>query len=116
MIHFFIVYRVYVVIFLVFISSCMTKDTQILSENEYPFKEFVEKQSKFLSQRGLKKTMWLNNKEKHPHQNPYELQKTLISCVSDERYIIGYFAGGSFSILDACKEINRTFIGCRLIC
>ena len=69
MIHFFIVYRVYVIIFLVFISSCMTKDTQILSKNEYPFKEFVEKQSKFLGRKGLKKTMWLNNKEEKTIQS-----------------------------------------------
>ena len=60
--------------------------------------------------------IWMEkiDSKKHPHQKPYELQKKLIECVTNEGDLVGDFAAGSFSVLEACKEINRTFIGCDL--
>ena len=52
--------------------------------------------------------------KKHPHQKPLELQKVLIESVSAKNdYIIDPCAG-SYSILKACRLIDRNFIGCDL--
>ena len=51
---------------------------------------------------------------RHPHQKPFLLQKSLIEAVSNEGDYILDPCAGSYSVLDACKEINRNFIGCDL--
>ena len=50
----------------------------------------------------------------HPHEKPYDLQKTLIESVSEVGDIVGDFAAGSFRVLDACVDTDRLFIGCDL--
>ncbi len=50
----------------------------------------------------------------HPHQKPIELQKALITSVSSENDYILDPCSGSYSVFDACKLINRNFIGCDL--
>jgi site-specific DNA-methyltransferase (adenine-specific) len=47
----------------------------------------------------------------HPHQKPIELQKILIEAVSGENEYIVDPCSGSYSILEACKQTNRNFIG-----
>ena len=47
----------------------------------------------------------------HPHQKPIELQKVLIEAVSGENEYIVDPCSGSYSILEACKQTNRNFIG-----
>jgi site-specific DNA-methyltransferase (adenine-specific) len=50
----------------------------------------------------------------HPHQKPIELQKQIIDAISSKNdYIIDPCAG-SYSVLEACKQMNRNFIGCDL--
>lgn len=51
----------------------------------------------------------------HPHQKPIELQKILIEAVSLEMDYILDPCSGSYSVFDACKMINRNFIGGDLI-
>lgn len=53
-------------------------------------------------------------KKKHPHQKPLQLQKDLIEAVSRENDYILDPCAGSYSVLDACIEIKRNFIGCDL--
>jgi site-specific DNA-methyltransferase (adenine-specific) len=49
--------------------------------------------------------------KRHPHQKPLILQTNLIESVSSENdYIIDPCAG-SYSVLEACKELKRNFIG-----
>jgi site-specific DNA-methyltransferase (adenine-specific) len=49
--------------------------------------------------------------KKHPHQKPIELLTNLINSISSESdYVIDPCAG-SYAVLEACKEINRNFIG-----
>jgi len=52
--------------------------------------------------------------KKHPHQKPIGLQRALIDAVSAAGDYILDPCAGSYSVLDACKEINRNFIGCDL--
>lgn len=52
----------------------------------------------------------INNKD-HPHAKPVFLQSRLIEAVSDEYDIILDPAMGSGSVLTACKNIKRNFIG-----
>lgn len=47
----------------------------------------------------------------HPHQKPYNLQKTLIESTTNEEDYVLDIAAGSFLVFDACKELNRNFIG-----
>lgn len=47
----------------------------------------------------------------HPHQKPIELQKMLIDAVSAPNDFILDACAGSYSVLHACKEIGRNFIG-----
>ena len=47
----------------------------------------------------------------HPHQKPVELQKMLIDAVSAQQDYILDPCAGSYSVLNACKELNRNFIG-----
>jgi site-specific DNA-methyltransferase (adenine-specific) len=48
----------------------------------------------------------------HPHQKPLALQKLLIDAVSSEGDYIVDPCAGSYSVLQACKELQRNFIGC----
>lgn len=51
----------------------------------------------------------------HPHSKPLELQKQLILATTDEGdYVLDPAAGG-YSVLQACKELKRVFIGCDLV-
>lgn len=51
----------------------------------------------------------------HPHSKPIELQKQLILATTDEGdYVLDPAAGG-YSVLKACEELKRTFIGCDLV-
>lgn len=49
--------------------------------------------------------------KKHPHQKPFMLQKNLVEAVSAADDYILDPCSGSYSVLDACKEISRNFIG-----
>ena len=51
----------------------------------------------------------------HPHSKPVELQKRLIAAVTDEGDAVLDPAAGSFSVLTACRELGREFIGCDLV-
>ena len=53
-------------------------------------------------------------KKIHPHQKPLTLQKSLIEAVSSKNDYILDPCAGSYSIMNACKAINRNFIGCDL--
>ncbi len=47
----------------------------------------------------------------HPHSKPVELQKRLIAAVTVEGDVVLDPAAGSFSVLTACRELGRDFIG-----
>lgn len=49
--------------------------------------------------------------KKHPHQKPFMLQKNLIDAVSAKGDYILDPCAGSYTVLDACKELSRNFIG-----
>ena len=48
----------------------------------------------------------------HTHQKPLKLQGELIAAVSNPGDIVLDPAAGSFSVLEACRNRGRTFIGC----
>ena len=51
----------------------------------------------------------------HPHSKPMELQKQLILATTSEGdYVLDPAAGG-YSVLKACEELKRIFIGCDLV-
>lgn len=52
--------------------------------------------------------------KRHPHQKPLTLQKDLIDAVSSKDDYIVDPCAGSYSVMEACKELNRNFIGCDL--
>ena len=47
----------------------------------------------------------------HAHSKPIELQKLLILAVTKEGDYVCDPAAGGYSVFEACKEINRNFIG-----
>jgi len=47
-----------------------------------------------------------------PHTKPIRLQKELIAAVSQPNDIIIDPAAGSFSVMDACQQAERQFLGC----
>lgn len=47
----------------------------------------------------------------HPHQKPIRLQKQLIDAISSTSDFILDPCAGSYSVLNACKEISRNFVG-----
>jgi site-specific DNA-methyltransferase (adenine-specific) len=49
--------------------------------------------------------------KKHPHQKPIVLLTSLIASISGESDYILDPCAGSYAVLEACKEINRNFIG-----
>ena len=50
-------------------------------------------------------------KKTHAHSKPVELQKQLILATTNENDLVCDPAAGGYSVLDACKQTNRTFIG-----
>ena len=60
--------------------------------------------------------LWKEEVERrgHPHRKPVELQANLISAVSNEGDVIIDPAAGSFSVLEACIQVDRNFLGCDL--
>ena len=51
-------------------------------------------------------------KKTHAHSKPVQLQKRLIEATTDEGDMIIDPAAGGYSVLEACLETKRTFIGC----
>ena len=47
----------------------------------------------------------------HPHSKPIELQKLLIEATSDVGDVILDPASGGFSVMEACRLVNRDFVG-----
>lgn len=56
-----------------------------------------------------------SNSKKHPHSKPVEIQKKLIEAVSVIGDVILDPAMGSGSVLEACEQSGRTFIGCDIV-
>lgn len=50
-------------------------------------------------------------KKEHPHQKPLHLQQCLIKAVTRRDEVVVDPAAGSFSVLTACRNTGRTFIG-----
>lgn len=48
------------------------------------------------------------------HAKPVNLQARLIACLTNEHDIVLDPAAGSFSVLTACAQANRNFLGCDL--
>ena len=46
------------------------------------------------------------------HKKPVKLQAELMSAVSNEGDVIVDPAAGSFSVMEACIQVNRNFLGC----
>ena len=56
--------------------------------------------------------VWLEKTEKvHPHSKPIELQKRLIAATTIDGDVILDPASGGFSVMKACEELGRDFIG-----
>lgn len=55
------------------------------------------------------------DRTKHTHAKPVNLCKLLIEAVTDKNDLIVDPCAGSFAVLEACKETNRTFYGCDLL-
>ena len=47
----------------------------------------------------------------HPHSKPVKLQEALILATSEENDLILDPAAGGYSVLEACKNLKRNFIG-----
>lgn len=70
------------------------------------------------------KGIWLNHsipdihhersRSSHPHAKPVSLMRTLIEAVTCEGDWVLDPAAGSYSVLRACREANRGFLGCDL--
>lgn len=53
-------------------------------------------------------------KRRHTHQKPIQLQKRLIEAVTMPGAVVLDPAAGSFSVMAACEESGRNFVGCDL--
>lgn len=53
----------------------------------------------------------LKEHKNHPHAKPRELIKALILATTDELDLVVDPAAGGYSVLAACEETHRTFIG-----
>ena len=51
----------------------------------------------------------------HPHSKPIELQKRLIQATTNEENFVLDPCAGGYSVLTACKDTNRNFIGCDIL-
>ena len=60
--------------------------------------------------------VWLEkvSTKEHPHTKPLGLQRTLIEAVTSKGDIVIDACAGSFSVLTACQQTSRTFLGCDL--
>ena len=47
----------------------------------------------------------------HPHSKPVELQRRLIAATTVDGDVVLDPASGGFSVFEACKLLNRDFIG-----
>ena len=47
----------------------------------------------------------------HPHSKPIELQKRLIAATTKDGELVLDPAAGGYSVFEACKAVNRDFIG-----
>ena len=47
----------------------------------------------------------------HPHSKPVELQRRLIAATTKDGDVVLDPASGGFSVFEACKLLNRDFIG-----
>lgn len=54
-------------------------------------------------------------KNQHPHKKPGELICRLIKASTLESDIVVDAAAGSFSVLNACRLVNRNFLGCDIM-
>lgn len=60
--------------------------------------------------------IWSEKVEKiHPHSKPIKLQTKLIEATTKQGDIVCDPASGGYSVLECCKILNRTFIGCDLV-
>lgn len=59
---------------------------------------------------------WAETPERsvHPHRKPVGLQGALIDAVTRESELVVDPCAGSYSVLDACRERGRRFLGCDL--
>ena len=58
---------------------------------------------------------WDEKVEKvHPHSKPVELQRRLIEAVTTQNGTVVDPAAGGYSVLKACQESGRIFLGCDL--
>ena len=53
-------------------------------------------------------------KKTHPHSKPVELQRRLIEAVTTSNGTVVDPAAGGYSVLEACKQSGRQFLGCDL--
>lgn len=53
--------------------------------------------------------------KKHPHSKPIGLQKALIEATTNPGDLVLDPAAGGFSVLTACQETGRNFIGCDIL-
>lgn len=51
----------------------------------------------------------------HVHTKPLELQKRLIEALTNLGDVVVDPASGGYSVLQACREANRNFLGCDLL-
>lgn len=51
-------------------------------------------------------------KKTHPHNKPVQLQAKLIQATTAEDDLVIDPAAGSFSVLEACRQTRRNFLGC----
>ena len=51
-------------------------------------------------------------RKNHPHNKPVELQGELIEAVTAQNDLVVDPAAGSFSVLEACLQRGRNFLGC----
>lgn len=57
--------------------------------------------------------VWEEKTQKvHPHSKPIELQKRLIDATTQDGDYVLDPASGGYSVYEACKLLNRDFIGC----
>lgn len=60
--------------------------------------------------------IWEEKVEKiHPHSKPIELQKRLILATTAPNELVLDPCAGGYSVLTACEQTNRNFIGCDII-
>lgn len=52
----------------------------------------------------------------HPHSKPIELQRRLIAATTNEGDVVLDPASGGYSVLAACRQLDRDFIGADILC